>query len=75
MCFCNQDVLTVSLSLSQSVVELIKNQFGHKISSPEPPPIPIYPVPSHEEPRFSCFVESEATGVSIEIILSLFCSN
>lgn len=48
----------------KSVVELIKTHFGHKVSAPGPPVIPTFPVPSHEEPRFSCFVESEAAGVS-----------
>lgn len=57
--------LALFLSLWQSVVELIKAHFGYKTSPPDPPPIPYYLVPSHEEPRFSCFVESEAAGVSI----------
>ncbi|KAI5320256.1 hypothetical protein L3X38_039964 [Prunus dulcis] len=64
----NMAVIAVGdFSDTQSVVELIKNQFGHKISSPEPPLIPRYTVPSHEEPRFSCFVESEATGSAVII--------
>lgn len=46
------------------MVELIKDHFGHKIPAPDPPPIPTFQVPSHDEPRFSCFVESEAAGVS-----------
>lgn len=51
----------------QGVVELIRVHFGQKSSSHEPPDIPNFPVPSHDEPRFSCFIESEAAGVSIEI--------
>lgn len=55
-----------TLLLFQDVVELIKEHFGQKAPAPLPPPvIPEFPVPSHEEPRFSCFVESEAAGVSI----------
>lgn len=57
-----------TLSLSQSVVELIKTHFGQKSSAPEPPLIPTFPVPPHEDPRFSCFIESEAAGVSTEQI-------
>jgi hypothetical protein len=50
----------------QAVVELINEHFGHKAPAPHPPPvIPEFSVPSHEEPRFSCFVESEAAGVVI----------
>ncbi|XP_031108210.1 zinc protease PQQL-like isoform X1 [Ipomoea triloba] len=52
---------------TQSVVELIKAHFGYKTSPPDPPPIPYYLVPSHEEPRFSCFVESEAAGSAVMI--------
>ncbi|PQQ14742.1 zinc protease PQQL-like [Prunus yedoensis var. nudiflora] len=64
----NMAVIAVGdFSDTQSVVELVKNHFGHKISSPEPPLIPRYTVPSHEEPRFSCFVESEATGSAVII--------
>ena len=48
----------------KSVVELVRTHFGDKSSAPEPPLIPTFSVPSHEEPRFSCFVESEAAGVS-----------
>ncbi|CAN6441507.1 unnamed protein product [Victoria cruziana] len=45
---------------TQSVIELIKVHFGRKGSPPMPPIIPAFHVPTHEEPRFSCFVESEA---------------
>lgn len=41
------------------------------MSAPEPPLLPHFPVPSHEEPRFSCFVESEAAGVSVLWIFHL----
>lgn len=56
----------------QSVVELIKAHFGQKVSvTGSYPPIPDFPVPSHKEPRFSCFVESEAAGVSSTFLLVL----
>ncbi|XVE79893.1 hypothetical protein DITRI_Ditri14bG0093700 [Diplodiscus trichospermus] len=48
---------------TKNVVELIRTHFGEKNSTPNPPIIPLFPVPSHEEPRFSCFVGSEAAGV------------
>lgn len=38
--------------------------FGQKCPERDPPLIPVFEVPPHEEPRFSCFVESEAAGVS-----------
>lgn len=62
--FAIQAFLTVFFPLLQSVVDLIKAHFGHKFSAMPSPVIPYFPVPSHEEPRFSCFVESEAAGVS-----------
>lgn len=53
---------------TQSVVELIKTHFGEKVPiSGSPPVIPEYPVPSHTEPRFSCFIESEAAGSAVMI--------
>ncbi|XP_043705638.1 zinc protease PQQL-like isoform X2 [Telopea speciosissima] len=52
---------------TQSVVELIKTHFGHKVSASYPPIIPYFPVPSNDEPRFSCFVESEAAGSAVMI--------
>ncbi|CAL9145042.1 unnamed protein product [Musa hybrid cultivar] len=53
---------------SQSVVELIKSHFGQKNSNCIPPPvIPDFPVPSHKEPRYSCFVESEAAGSAVMV--------
>uniref|UniRef100_A0A453EX77 Zinc protease pqqL n=1 Tax=Aegilops tauschii subsp. strangulata TaxID=200361 RepID=A0A453EX77_AEGTS len=53
---------------TQAVVELIKEHFGQKASISCPPPvIPEFPVPSHIEPRFSCFVESEAAGSAVVI--------
>ncbi|XP_068334934.1 zinc protease PQQL-like [Pyrus communis] len=64
----NMAVIAVGdFSDTQNVVELIRDQFGRKISAPDPPPIPSHPVPSHEEPRFSCFVESEASGSAVII--------
>ncbi|XP_020265173.1 zinc protease PQQL-like isoform X2 [Asparagus officinalis] len=57
---------------TESVVELIKKHFGNKISIYGPPPVvPNYPVPSHKEPRFSCFVESEAAGSAVMISCKL----
>ncbi|GAB4852720.1 hypothetical protein Ancab_016931 [Ancistrocladus abbreviatus] len=52
---------------TQSVVELIRMHFGQKNSASNPPPVPLFQVPSHEEPRFSCFVESEAAGSAVMI--------
>ncbi|XP_065849756.1 zinc protease PQQL-like isoform X2 [Euphorbia lathyris] len=52
---------------TKSVVELIKTHFEDKYSEPNPPPLPIFQVPSHIEPRFSCFVESEAAGSAVMI--------
>ncbi|AET05136.2 peptidase M16 inactive domain protein [Medicago truncatula] len=59
---CNMAVIAVG-----SVVELIKVHFGQKIPAPDPPPIPTFQVPSHDDPRFSCFVESEAAGSAVMI--------
>ncbi|KAI5664619.1 hypothetical protein M9H77_23942 [Catharanthus roseus] len=56
---------------TQMVVDLIKAHFGHKLSAPDPPLIPFFPVPSHQEPRFSCFVESEASGSAVMISCKL----
>lgn len=56
----------------QSVIELIKVHFGRKGSPPMPPIIPAFHVPTHEEPRFSCFVESEAGWVCLRILFSIF---
>ncbi|XP_062090970.1 zinc protease PQQL-like isoform X2 [Humulus lupulus] len=68
----NMAVIAVGdFSDTQSVVELIKTHFGHKVSAPEPPLIPTFAVPSHEEPRFSCFVESEAAGSAVMISYKL----
>lgn len=53
---------------TQSVVELLKMHFGQKVSPDSSPLVPHYPVPSHAEPRFSCFVDSEA-GLS-EVMIS-----
>ncbi|OMO91643.1 hypothetical protein COLO4_18249 [Corchorus olitorius] len=64
----NMAVIAVGdFSDTQTVVELIKTHFGEKKSAPDPPIIPLFPVPSHEEPRFSCFVESEAAGSAVMI--------
>ncbi|KAK3027106.1 hypothetical protein RJ639_042400, partial [Escallonia herrerae] len=64
----NMAVIAVGdFSDTQSVVELIKTHFGDKISAPNPPRIPDFQVPSHEEPRFSCLLESEAAGSAVMI--------
>lgn len=52
---------------TENVVDLIREHFGCKSSVDEPPEIPFFPVPSHGEPRFSCFVESEAAGSAVMI--------
>ncbi|XP_074359577.1 zinc protease PQQL-like [Apium graveolens] len=52
---------------TQIVVELIKMYFGNKISASDPPPIPHFLVPSHEEPRYSCLLESEAAGPAVMV--------
>ncbi|RDX96961.1 Zinc protease PQQL-like protein, partial [Mucuna pruriens] len=65
---CNMAVIAVGdFSDTQDVVELIKTHFGQKIPDPDPPLIPTFQVPSHDEPRFSCFVESEAAGSAVMI--------
>ncbi|GMP23664.1 hypothetical protein CsSME_00001181 [Camellia sinensis var. sinensis] len=64
----NMDVIAVGdFSDTQSVVDLLRTHFGDKSSSPDPPLIPLFLVPSHEEPRFSCFVESEVAGSAVMI--------
>ncbi|GLT32236.1 hypothetical protein SLA2020_069160 [Shorea laevis] len=52
---------------TESVVELIKTHFGQKTSASDPSPVPNFHVPSHEQPRYSCFVDSEATGSEVMI--------
>ncbi|XP_027343574.1 zinc protease PQQL-like isoform X4 [Abrus precatorius] len=65
---CNMAVIAVGdFSDTEGVVELIKTHFGQKIPDPDPPLIPTFQVPSHDEPRFSCFVESEAAGSAVMI--------
>ncbi|KAI7748121.1 hypothetical protein M8C21_007851, partial [Ambrosia artemisiifolia] len=60
----NMAVIAVGdFSDTKSVVDLIKTHFGSKVSATDYLDIPRFLVPSHEEPRFSCFVESEAAGV------------
>ncbi|KAJ7973741.1 zinc protease PQQL-like [Quillaja saponaria] len=64
----NMAVIAVGdFSDTQDVVELIKTHFGQKNSAADPPVIPTFPVPSHEEPRFSCSVESEAAGSAVMV--------
>ncbi|KFK27236.1 hypothetical protein AALP_AA8G355300 [Arabis alpina] len=65
---CNMAVVAVGdFPDTKTVVDLIKTHFEDKRSSSEPPEIPVFPVPSHEETRFSCFVESEAAGSAVMI--------
>ncbi|BAB09891.1 zinc protease PQQL-like protein [Arabidopsis thaliana] len=65
---CNMAVVAVGdFPDTKTVVDLIKTHFEDKRSSSEPPQIPVFPVPSHEETRFSCFVESEAAGSAVMI--------
>ncbi|KAJ9547899.1 hypothetical protein OSB04_020442 [Centaurea solstitialis] len=64
----NMAVIAVGdFSDTKSVVELIKTHFGSKVSAVEYSEIPRFLVPSHEEPRISCFVESEAAGSAVMI--------
>ncbi|XP_022732546.1 zinc protease PQQL-like isoform X3 [Durio zibethinus] len=65
---CNMAVIAVGdFSDTKSVIELIRTHFGHKYSALDPPPITHFPVPSHEDPRFSYFVEPEASGSAVMI--------
>ncbi|XP_073298175.1 zinc protease PQQL-like [Primulina huaijiensis] len=52
---------------TQSVVELIKTHFEDKFPDVGPTVMPRFTVPSHELPRFSIFVESEAAGSAVMI--------
>ncbi|KAL2635876.1 hypothetical protein R1flu_007355 [Riccia fluitans] len=55
---------------TDDVVDLIKTHFTdkHNSATENPPPvIPSFPVPPHEEPRFSCFAEAEAGGSAVTI--------
>ncbi|KAL6958556.1 hypothetical protein U1Q18_048858 [Sarracenia purpurea var. burkii] len=64
----NMAVIAVGdFSDTQNVVELIRTHFGDKFSAPDPPLLPYFKVPSHVEPRFSCFAESEAAGSAVMI--------
>ncbi|XP_068652946.1 zinc protease PQQL-like [Aristolochia californica] len=64
----NMAVIAVGdFSDKQSVVDLIHMHFGQKVADTVPPQLPDFPVPTHEEPRFSCFVESEAGGSAVMI--------
>ncbi|MFS7930096.1 putative processing peptidase [Helianthus anomalus] len=64
----NMAVIAVGdFSDTKSVVDLIKTHFGSKVSATDYVDIPRFLVPSHEEPRISCFVESEAAGSAVMI--------
>ncbi|OMO67338.1 hypothetical protein CCACVL1_20590 [Corchorus capsularis] len=58
-------IVVGDFSDTKSVIELIKTHFGHKHSALDPPPIPQFPVPSHDDPRFSYFVEPEASESAV----------
>jgi len=57
--------------ISQDVVKLIKLQFaakqGYVQDTNRSLTTPTFPVPSHDEPRFLCFVDPEAEGVCIHL--------
>ncbi|KAJ0548301.1 putative metalloenzyme, LuxS/M16 peptidase [Helianthus annuus] len=55
-------VVVGDFSDTKSVVDLIKTHFGSKVFATDYVDIPRFLVPSHEEPRISCFMESEAAG-------------
>ncbi|KAL8153825.1 hypothetical protein V2J09_011593 [Rumex salicifolius] len=50
----------------EAVIELIKEHFG-SITPENPPSIPVIEVPLHQEPRYSCLVEPETSGTTVEI--------
>ncbi|XP_024516679.1 zinc protease PQQL-like [Selaginella moellendorffii] len=55
---------------TESVVELIKLHFQEKdpvVEKRAYNELPLYHVPSHEEPRFSCFAETEAGGSAVVV--------
>lgn len=55
---------------TQSVVDLIRTHFESKctdLNGEIPTTIPQYPVPAHDEPRFSCFGEAEAGGSAVVV--------
>eukprot|EP00250_Pteridium_aquilinum_P015299 c22507_g1_i1 orf=556-3573(+) len=59
---------------TQSVVDLIRTHFEDKyadLNGEIPATIPVYPVPSHKEPRFSCFGEAEAGGSAVVVSCKL----
>ncbi|XP_010536848.1 PREDICTED: zinc protease PQQL-like isoform X2 [Tarenaya hassleriana] len=65
---CNMAVIVVGdFSDTKTVVDLIKMHFEGKTSRSKFLEIPVFPIPSHEETRFSCFVESEAAGSAVMI--------
>ncbi|XP_021860861.2 zinc protease PQQL-like isoform X1 [Spinacia oleracea] len=51
---------------TESVVKLISQQFG-QMNSPVPPITQEPNIPFHHKARFSCLVESEASGTTVEI--------
>ncbi|KAH7414951.1 hypothetical protein KP509_14G020500 [Ceratopteris richardii] len=59
---------------TKSVVDLIRSHFEDKyadLNGQVPATIPVYPVPSHDEPRFSCFGEAEAGGSAVVVSCKL----
>ncbi|KAJ0447570.1 hypothetical protein HanLR1_Chr17g0665561 [Helianthus annuus] len=60
-------IVVGDFSDTKSVVDLIKTHFGSKVFATDYVDIPRFLVPSHEEPRISCFMEFEAAGVNVVV--------
>ncbi|KAJ0813201.1 putative peptidase M16 [Helianthus annuus] len=60
-------IVVGDFSDTKSVVDLIKTHFGSKVFATDYVDIPRFLVPSHEEPRISCFMEFEAAGSAVMI--------
>ncbi|PWA45380.1 insulinase (Peptidase family M16) protein [Artemisia annua] len=52
---------------TETVVDMIKTHFDSKVSSAVKADIPRFLVPTHQTPRFKCFVDSEASMPSVKI--------
>ncbi|KAL2930027.1 Zinc protease PQQL-like [Bienertia sinuspersici] len=53
---------------SKSVVELIRMHFEQKSSAHETPDVPRFPVPAHEEPRFSLMISCKMPAQELKTI-------
>ncbi|KAK6120453.1 hypothetical protein DH2020_045808 [Rehmannia glutinosa] len=53
---------------TQSVVELIKTHFEDKVPALDPPFIPQFTVPSHEEPRFQASWNLKQLGCKVPVV-------